>query len=96
MPPTPGNADIERVVKMQQEQLQSGGPSTGDSGNQGGTVQKQRMLPPKPKPNMLNEEMAKQAAVKYKKDQKRIQKAIAKVDGSVPAPEESKCCCTIL
>ena len=80
---------------MQQQQVQDGDQSMGDRENQG-TVQKQRMLPPKPKPNMLNEEMAQQAAVKYNKDKKRIQKAIAKVDGSVPAPEESKCFCTIL
>jgi hypothetical protein len=51
-------------------------------------------------PGMLTAEMAQAAAVKYKKDQKKIQKACAALDPP-PQPSSSgkKCCglsCTIM
>lgn len=53
-----------------------------------GLHQQQRMLPPEPKPNMLNQEMAEAAAKQFKKKEKRIQKACAKLDH----PEQRTCC----
>lgn len=52
----------------------------------------QGFKPPQPMPGMLNKEMADAAAKKYKKDQKKIQKACAKLE-----PQEGKgCSCVVM
>lgn len=61
---------------------------------EGIAVPRPGMRPPTPQPNMLNEAMAKEAAVKFKKKQKRIQKACAALDGEQPA--STSCGCVIL
>lgn len=60
----------------------------------GGVRQEQRMLPPKPQPGMLNQEMAEAAAKQFKKREKKIQKACAELDN--PDAPKSKMCCVIL
>ena len=60
----------------------------------GGVRQEQRMLPPKPQPGMLNQEMAEAAAKQFKKREKNIQKACAELDN--PDAPKSKMCCVIL
>lgn len=52
--------------------------------------------PPQHSPGMLNKEMAEAAAMKYKKDQKQIQKACAKLEPERAAPEKTGCSCTIM
>jgi hypothetical protein len=50
--------------------------------------------PTQPQSNMLTKEMAEAAAKKYKKDQKKIQKACAAIDPqSTPNEAKSGCCC---
>lgn len=90
-------ANIEDILQRNQRE-QARGSYNKDGHSVEGVRQEKRMLPPKPQANMLTKEMAEQAAVKYNKDQKKIQKAIAKVDGSVepPPPEPSGCSCVIL
>ena len=87
-------ANIESILQRNQREQAQG--LSDDDEDQQGVRQEKRMLPPKPKPNMLTKEMAEQAAVKYNKDQKKIQKAIAKVDGTVEPPPPSSCSCVIL
>jgi hypothetical protein len=98
-------ANIESIIMKQQKLRQSGGmpPAmmSDDDEQQVGIVQKQRMVPPKQVlPNMLTKEMAEQAAKKYQKNQKQIQQACAKVDGTELPPTESvkkrACPCVIL
>jgi hypothetical protein len=55
--------------------------------------------PTTPAPGMLTAEMAQAAAVKYKKDQKKIQKACAALEPPPPSSSGKKCCglsCTIM
>lgn len=59
-----------------------------------GVHQTQRMRPPEPKPNMLNQAMAEAAAKEFKKKEKRIQKACAKLDD--PEGAKASPCCIIL
>lgn len=59
--------------------------------NTGTRVSQRGFKPPTPQPGMLNEEMALQAAKQYKKKQKNIRKACAKVDGQ----ETTGCSCVI-
>jgi hypothetical protein len=81
--------------------IQSNGLSKESSGVR---VEKKGFKPPtQPQPNMLTKEMAEAAAKKYKKDQKKIQKACAAVDPqtrNAPTTESSKCpgscCCHIM
>jgi hypothetical protein len=85
-------SDIERVVAQRQS---SGRDPPGRTGAREveGSHQAQRMLPPKPMPGMLNQEMAEAAAKKYEKDKKKIQKACAEVDGTATT---QRCSCIIL
>lgn len=66
-------------------------PNSRDPPEELGTRQTQRMLPPKPAPGMLNQEMAEAAAKKYQKNQKNIQKACAELDGTEPKPTGCRC-----
>jgi hypothetical protein len=54
------------------------------------------MRPPAPAPNMLNQEMAEAAAKKFKKKEKRIQRACAALDAGEPLPPQQSACCVIL
>ncbi|EEC45602.1 predicted protein [Phaeodactylum tricornutum CCAP 1055/1] len=58
-----------------------------------GTYKKQSMKPPQPSPNMLNKEMAEAAAVRYRKNEKNIQKACKKIDDP---GAKGGCACAIL
>lgn len=63
----------------------------------GNAVAQPGMRPPPIQPNMLNEAMAKEAAKKFKKKEKRIQKACAALDAGEPLPpKQAACCCVIL
>lgn len=55
--------------------------------------QHQGFKPPQPAPGMLNKEMAEAAAMKYKKDKKKIQKACAELE---PGAEKKGCSCAIM
>jgi hypothetical protein len=100
------DAVIRSVAQRKKDLEERGGPPDPPAQNSkrrfgGGRVdppagvhQTKRMAPPKPEPGMLNKEMADAAAAKYKKDQKKIQKACAEVDGTGPA--EQRCTCIIL
>ena len=74
------------------QQQQQEGPLGGTAVTQPG------MRPPPLQPNMLNEEMAKQAAVKFKRKEKRIRKACATLDagGDPHAQQQATCGCVIL
>ena len=50
------------------------------------------MRPPPIQPNMLNEAMAKDAAVVFKKKEKRIRKACAALDAGETPPSQNQCC----
>jgi hypothetical protein len=54
------------------------------------------MRPPAPAPHMLNQEMAEAAAKKFKKKEKRIQRACAALDAGEPLPPRQAACCVIL
>ena len=80
--------------------IQSNGLSNESSGVR---VEKKGFKPPThPQANMLTKEMAEAAAKKYKKDQKKIQKACAAVDpqtrNAAAASTSTKfpCCCNIM
>jgi hypothetical protein len=49
-----------------------------------------KMAMPQPMPGMLNQEMAEAAAKQFKKREKKIQKACAKIEN--PDAPQSKCC----
>jgi hypothetical protein len=89
-------ADIEKVVAQQQSSRRDPpGHIGGTAEVEQGTYQVQRMVPPKPMPGMLNQEMAEAAAKKYEKDKKKIQKACAEVDGTATTTTQ-RCSCIIL
>ena len=78
--------------------IQSNGLSKESSGVR---VEQKGFKPPtQPQANMLTKEMAEAAAKKYKKDQKKIQKACAAVDPQTRNTTETSssecCCCTIM
>ena len=95
-------AEIERIVLTQQQNRANGGYSQPEEAPaEEGVHQKKRMLPPTPKPNMLNQEMAEAAAVKYNKDKEKIQKACAQADKGKKrqkgqAQSDQGCCCGFL
>ena len=67
--------------------------SNGLASEEAGVRQKhQGFKPPAPGPGMLTKEMAEAAAVKYKKDQKKIQKACAELE---PKEASTGCGCVI-
>ena len=76
--------------------IQSNGLSNESAGVR--VEQKGYKPPTQPQANMLTKEMAEAAAKKYKKDQKKIQKACAAVDPQTrnTPPTTSKCSCIIM
>jgi hypothetical protein len=74
--------------------IQSNGLSNESSGIR---QEKKGFKPPtQAQPNMLTKEMAEAAAKKYKKDQKKIQKACAAIDPTADANESKSSCCRIM
>ncbi|KAL7572693.1 hypothetical protein ACA910_008968 [Epithemia clementina (nom. ined.)] len=79
-------------VKQQQQLQRPAEPETEQQEEeQPGSVKPKRYLPPQATPNM-NAEAAHAAAIQYKKKEKRIRKAVAKLEGG----ETEKSCCVIL
>lgn len=104
MPTSPIQLDLENIFAKQQTEIQKRPTSklrqrgTADDKPAGTAQEKPLMRPPPLKPNMLNEQMAKEAAKTFKKKEKRIQAACAAVDAGQPIPPspDKQACCIIL
>jgi hypothetical protein len=95
--------DLENIVAKQQAEIQKRPTSKvrqrGMADEPAGMAQEKPLMRPPPlKPNMLNEQMAKEAAKTFKKKEKRIQAACAAVDAGqpLPPPPDKQACCIIL
>ena len=103
MPTSPIQNDLEKIVARQQAELKQRPASPPRRQKQeaeepvGATKAQPLMRPPPVQPNMLNEQMAKEAAKTYKKKEKRIRAACAAVDAGEPLPPpKQQACCVIL
>lgn len=81
--------------------IHANGIGSEGSGRSGGGVRQQHhgfKPPATPVPGMLGKEVAQAAALKYKKDQSKIQKACAKLDPAAAAvPKKTAgCYCTVM
>jgi hypothetical protein len=107
MPTLAIQSDLEAIVahnqaKLAERQAEEAAPVQGnkteasESSAASGVKPELLMRPPAPAPNMLNQEMAEAAAKKFKKKEKRIQRACAALDAGEPLPPQQSACCVIL